>query len=146
MKLDTKLNLFALLLALLLGSALGLFLIGMTGCSGDNINATLKATGPVNLMPRAFIIPTNRVRCVTNCPVARSNLTLICGPPAVPQFQWLRLWASTNADMRNQWVWATNRDATGTVFRIPLTNGPHLFFVLAAVDEALPYDSAGRKR
>ena len=73
----------------------------------------------------------------------RTNLVVTCDPAPAAQFQWFRLWASTNADMRPEYVFATNRSGQ---FTVPFTNGPQLYTVLAVVDEALPFDSAGRAR
>ena len=90
-----------------------------------------------------------RPRCadLTNgCPLAKSNLLIHFNAPLVPQFQWVRLWVSPKCDMSEEWIYATNRTGTGGTFRVAFTNGQQLFCVVAYVDEALPYDTAWRKR
>lgn len=131
-----------------------LVLVGCAGFDGtprkpqvpfyERTNAPTKAS--VTLPSRDSLTLVRPPRCTNNCPppkAAWTNLLLTADLPGPAQFEWFRLWASTNADMKNEFVFATNRVG---VFNVPITKGPQLFTVMAIVDEALPYDSAGRKR
>ena len=137
----------------------------LSGCVGDNTNIVpfrdkvpfqytntpslktpptppLPKTAPVK-QAMAASLKSHRAPCITNCPVAWTRIRITADLPGPAQFQWFRLWASTNANMDNQFVFGTNRVGDFTLW---FTNAQRLFTVLAVVDEALPYDSAGRPK